>query len=322
MKREELLKRLGFNVPENRKKRVIVHSDIAAEADDAFAIVHHLLTPSEDVRGIIAANFEWKYRTNPRLQAERGKSMERSYQMGQEILNQLEIDDVPLVRGSVDCISDSLRPGLSDGARLIIDEALRADDSPLYIALQAGLTDLAQALLARPEIAAHIAAAIWIGGAAYPDGGPCANLQQDVYAAQVIFDSTIPLWQIPRDVYSSCTISLTELTARIKPCGKIGSWLNDLMLGVNAWYGAIPMRLSFPHGESWCLGDQPTVGVLLQIEDGSRFRTIRAPHIDDDMSYRHSETNREIRVYEEIDRRLMFEDFYLKLQLIAKEQCI
>lgn len=59
MKRAEVLKRLGYEVSDIKKKRVIIHSDIAAEADDQFAIVHHLLCPTEDVVGIIAGNFEW-----------------------------------------------------------------------------------------------------------------------------------------------------------------------------------------------------------------------------------------------------------------------
>ncbi len=40
-----------------KRIRVIVLSDAKNEADDAFAIVHALLTPSFDVRGIIAGHF-------------------------------------------------------------------------------------------------------------------------------------------------------------------------------------------------------------------------------------------------------------------------
>ena len=44
------------------------------------------------------------------------------------------------------------------------------DDRPLYVALQAGLTDLAVAYLKEPRIAERLTA-IWIGGGAYPNGG-------------------------------------------------------------------------------------------------------------------------------------------------------
>jgi hypothetical protein len=38
MKREEILERLGFSVPDIKKKRVIVHTDTACEADDHSAM--------------------------------------------------------------------------------------------------------------------------------------------------------------------------------------------------------------------------------------------------------------------------------------------
>jgi hypothetical protein len=39
------------------RRRVIVDTDAKNEADDQFAIVHALLSPSLDVRGLIAAHF-------------------------------------------------------------------------------------------------------------------------------------------------------------------------------------------------------------------------------------------------------------------------
>lgn len=102
MHREDVLKRLGFSVPADRRVRVIVHSDIAAEADDYFAVAHHLMSPSEDVVGIIAANFEWRFRTikHPMMQAQRLTSMEKSFAAGKELLSAMEIDDVPLLHGA------------------------------------------------------------------------------------------------------------------------------------------------------------------------------------------------------------------------------
>ena len=41
----------------DRRRRVIINTDAKNEADDQFAIVHALLSPSLDVRGLIAAHF-------------------------------------------------------------------------------------------------------------------------------------------------------------------------------------------------------------------------------------------------------------------------
>jgi purine nucleosidase len=40
-----------------KRRRVIIDTDAKNEADDQFAIVHALLSPSLDVRGLIAAHF-------------------------------------------------------------------------------------------------------------------------------------------------------------------------------------------------------------------------------------------------------------------------
>ena len=40
-----------------RRRRVIIDTDAKNEADDQFAIVHALLSPSLEVRGLVAAHF-------------------------------------------------------------------------------------------------------------------------------------------------------------------------------------------------------------------------------------------------------------------------
>lgn len=320
MKRDEVLKRLGFYVPEGKKKRVIVDSDIAAEADDPFAIVHHLLTPSENVVGIIAANFEWRYRTIPALSPQRGKSMERSCTEGRKLLKLMDIDDVPLFRGTPDCLTDVDNPPLGEGVKFIISEAMRECSQPLYIALQGTLTDLAAAYLHEPKIAEHIKAAIWIGGGAYPDGGRESNLQQDVRAAQILFESPIPIWQIPVNVYAGINISFAELMQKVHPCGEIGQHLCERMFEVNDWYGKYAPQISFPHGEMWSIGDQPTVAAMLESEGGKNWHRQKAPKIGDDMRYIDNPDGRDIMVFDGIDRRFLMDDFFAKIDLAYRNQ--
>ena len=50
MERGERLARMGLQIPAAAQVRVVLCSDVKIEADDAFAVVHHLLTPSFDVR--------------------------------------------------------------------------------------------------------------------------------------------------------------------------------------------------------------------------------------------------------------------------------
>ncbi|MFV0363655.1 MAG: nucleoside hydrolase [Suipraeoptans sp.] len=343
MKRADVLKRLGFIVPECKKKRVIIHADIAAEADDQFAIVHHLLSPSEDVVGIIVANYEWRFRVMGPMIEERVKKMEdsgmpaetfaamknkaaefaatrlmtteKSYAEGKRILELMDIDDVMLVRGSKDCITDRDNLPVSEGSEMIIKEAMKEDDEPLYIALQGTLTDLAVAYLTEPKIAERIKAAIWIGGASYPNGGQESNLQQDIYAAQVIFDSPINLWQVPVNAYGGMNLSFAELVQKVQTKGKLGAFLAGRMFEVNDWYADMGRMMEFPHGELWSVGDQPTVSALLENAAGQDRHIEKAPHIADDMSYLPNPEGRDIYVYDSIDRRLTMEDFFAKLDL-------
>ncbi len=73
----------------------------------------------------------------------------------------------------------------SEGARLIVREAMKDDPRPLYVTFFGPLTDLASAYLMEPRIAGRLTA-IWIGGGAYPAGSPEFNLGNDVNAANEV----------------------------------------------------------------------------------------------------------------------------------------
>lgn len=348
MKRQEILARLGFRVPESKIKRVIVHTDIACEADDPFAIVHHLLTPTEDVVGIIAANYEYNYRSmedqmdvqiaameagckseEERALLQKRKAsffetrlhtMEKSYALGKQILEKMDIDDVPLIKGAVDCIMDTGHLPESAGADFIIGEAMKPSNSPLYIALQGGLTDLAIAYLKEPAIASHIAAAIWIGGGAYPDGKGDFNMVQDITAAEILFQSDMNIWQYPASAYGSMNISLAEIVQKIRCKGEIGKFIADYMIQFNEQMGNYTGLGDFPQGELWSIGDNPTVLALLENPAGQKYHTIPAPHIGADMSYIPNPQGHEIRVYDSIDRRLAMDDLFAKIDLCYGSQ--
>ena len=66
--------KLLFQVPVKKQFRMIVDTDAKNEADDQFAIAHHLMTPMFEVKGIIATHFENKYGEN-----KSGKTMMKSY---------------------------------------------------------------------------------------------------------------------------------------------------------------------------------------------------------------------------------------------------
>ena len=297
-----------YTVPANKKVRVIVHTDCKNEADDQYAVAHHLMTPRFDVKGLVAGHF-WK---NPQQYGELGTA-QASYD---EIIKVMDLmglkDQYPVKLGAPRGLEDEKTPIDSEGARLIIEEAMKDDKRPLYIACQGAVTDVASALLMKPEIADRMTV-IWIGGGDYPKGGFEFNLMMDVHAVNVIFSSKVPVWQVPMSLYKVMAVSLAELQLKVRPCGEIGKYLFEQMVDFN--HVAAKYEMAWPHGEIWGLGDQGTIAVLMEELEKVSYDLVPAPRIAEDMTYIHGQNNREIRVYNYLDARLTLEDFFAKLQL-------
>lgn len=298
----------AFEVPQEKIVRVITDTDVKNEADDPFAVVQTLLSPKLENVGLIAAHFG----------VDRVKdSMQQSYEELRIILSKMKIEEEGLIcKGAEHPMPDQETPVDSEGARLIIKEAMKEDSRPLFVTFMGPLTDIASAYLMEPAIAGRLTV-IWIGGGSYPEGGPEFNLKNDIHAANVLFSSTIPVWQVPKDVYEMMPVSLAELEYRVNGKGEIGTYLFDQL--IRHTKEEIPRKSAFRTGETWVLGDSPAVGLLLY-EHRFCFAWKQAPLITRDMNYVSTGLNRPIRVYQSVDARLILEDFYAKLALFARKQ--
>ena len=294
----------AFEVPEEKIVRVLIDTDAKNEADDQFAIVQALLSPKLENRGFIAAHF------GTRLP----DSMERSYAELEKIFDLMGFEKEGMIfRGAERAIQDKAVPQVSEGARKIVEEAMKNDARPLYILFLGPLTDMASALLMEPRIAQRCTV-IWIGGGRYPSGGIEFNLGNDIEAANVVFSSKVPVWQIPKNVYEMMAVSFAELELNVYPHGAIGKYLLEQM-NEHAKED-IPRLSDFRSGETWVLGDSPAVGVLLY-EHRFCYDWVQAPLITKDMTYVQTGLNRPIRVYREVDSHLILNDLYAKLALFA-----
>ncbi|MGO4497302.1 hypothetical protein AB4114_15560 [Paenibacillus sp. 2RAB27] len=72
--------------------------------------------------------------------------------------------------------------------------------------------------------------------------------------------SLIPLWGVPRNVYSTIRDGLAELALKFRPYGDIGNYLFQQIVDFNHAAAGNPR---FPKGEMWSLGDSPAVSLLL-----------------------------------------------------------
>lgn len=307
------------------RARVIVDNDFSGDPDGLYQLVHHLLSPSVDVRAVVASHlapgdvFDPGPGTAARAE---GVVHELFDLMG------LVSHDV-VVRGAEEALADPVTPHDTAAARAIVEEAHREVGGPLFYVAGAGLTDLASAYLLDPGIGRRLTL-VWIGGEehpglALPPPGAAAveyNLGIDLVAGQVVFGSDIPVWQVPRDVYRQCLVSDAELQARVAPHGAVGRYLYDSLDRMIAHVADHAGAAS----ESYALGDSPLVLLtalqsLFEADTSSSDHVERpTPRIDDAGSYVDAPGARPMRVYTRVDTRLMFEDLFHKLAAFARWQ--
>ena len=300
----------GFTVPEGLRIRVITNTDAKNEADDQYAIAHTMLSPRFDNVGMIAAHFG---------HTKSSHTMEDSYAEIIKLFDLLQMEASIVVKGAAHALPDEKTPVPSPGAQMIIDEAMKESDRPLFVTFLGPLTDMASAYLLEPRIAQRLTC-IWIGGGVYPSGGPEYNLSNDIHAANVVMNSPIPLWQVPRNAYQQVLVSLAELEERVAPCGPLGQYLFDQLIehAHSPFAYHAPAPTGGRTGEMWCLGDNPAVGLMLW-DHPFDFDWLPAPNFTKDMQYIHGQNNRPIRVYRRVDSRFILEDMFAKIKKFARE---
>ena len=303
MKRSDILSRIGVIPPPAARIRLMVDTDAKNEADDQYAIMHHLLTPMFDVRGIIATHFEQKAGYT-------GQSMEASYREIITVLRLADMDDVPVFRGCVSPLRAIQDAPDSEGVQAIIREARQP--GRLYIAVQGAMTNVAAALNAAPEIAENLVV-LWNGGGPYPEGRPEFNVMQDPDAVRAVLDSPAEVWQTDQSVYCTLEVTLTELKRRVYPCGAIGRYLYEQLEKEN--HAEYRPDFLLRAGENWVLGDNTTAAVLLMNRFRGNWHMAHAPVIREDLTYGANPAGKLIRVYDSVDVRMTLEDLYAKLSL-------
>ncbi|CAN5239652.1 hypothetical protein BH11BAC6_BH11BAC6_08660 [soil metagenome] len=304
--------------------RVIIDNDFGGDPDGLFQLAHALLSPSAEVRAVIGSH----------LNATDGfdKSKTQAENAAADALKVIKImkleGTVPVIAGSNTAMQNDSIPVKSEAVNFIIKEAMRTDTkTPLFVVCGAGLTEIASAVLTRPEIAEKITL-IWIGGPEYLDlaspppgySSPEYNLNIDINAAKAIFNrSSIALWQVPRNGYRQCILSYAQLMVNVKPKGELGKYLTEKIEGVTKMLNKYGLNI----GETYIIGDSPLVLLTalqstFEADPSSSSYVIKmAPKINDKGEYAFNGKGRNIRVYDKLDTNLMFNDFFAKLTMFT-----
>ncbi len=286
--------------------RAVLDTDTYNEIDDQYAVAYSLLSPERmSVEAIYAAPYINDRSSGP------GDGMQKSYEEIQRLLAFLGRDSKNFAfRGSEHLFEDKGKPVESDAARDLIDKALRPGDGPLYVLTIGCPVNVASAILMEPKIKEKIVV-VWLGGT--PQYWPSArefNLQQDVTASQVLFDSGVPLVQIPtKNVSEHLRTTVAELEQFLKGRSRIG----DYLFGQFLEYRAVHTK-----GRG---ADFPWSKVIWDISSVAWLNNPKwipseiqpSPVLTDDMRWETASGRHNIRVATNVDRDQVFNDLFTKL---------
>ena len=217
------MKQLLQTLKDGKVKKMILDTDVYNEIDDLYALAYAMLSPDKvDLLAITAAPF-WNSRsTSP------ADGMEQSYNEAFHVRGLVDADSkIPIYRGSTAFMGKDKQPVASEAAEAIV-RLVRESDETVYIVAIGAITNVASALLMAPDIAEK-AVLIWLGGhALHWKDNKEFNLYQDVPSAQVVFDSKIPLVQIPcNGVCSFFHTTIPELAYYLEGKNPLCDYLMD-----------------------------------------------------------------------------------------------
>ncbi len=244
-----------------------------------------------------------------------GKGMELSYQEILKVCEKLGLDFAERVfRGSDRYMSAAHDAVASEAVEHLIATAKTASpDDPLHVVAIGATTNVASALLLAPEIIDRIVVS-WTAG--YPTTvvdvqQPSFNMEQDILASQLLFDSGVPLVYLPGfHVGAQLSLSLPEVEAWVKGRGAIGDYLYWLYTH-NPHH---PFNGIADHfGRTWIIWDLINFAWLMNSDWVPSFIT-DAPYLSADCRwYRQGAPRHPMREALDIQRDAIFRDFFGKL---------
>ena len=297
----ELLNRLQ---KPSQRVDVVLDTDTFNEIDDQFALAYLIQSPERlTLKAIYAAPFLNAKSESP------ADGMEKSHAEILRILSLMEREDLAelVYRGSTRFLPGETEPVSSPAAEHLAGLAMNyTPEHPLYVIAIAAITNVASALLLRPEIRDRVVI-VWLGGHSYDWFDTKEfNMRQDVAAARVVFGCGAALVQLPcMGVVSAFATSGPELEYWLRGKNKLCDYLLDT---------TIKEAAARQGGALWSrpIWDVCAVAWLL---DG-RFMLDRLEHSpipQYDHHYSFDKTRHFIRYVYYISRDRLFEDLFTKL---------
>lgn len=300
MTNEQRLKNLS--VPTHQID-VVLDTDAYNEIDDQFAIAY-LLKNSDKLKtkAIYAAPFHNERSSGP------CDGMIKSYE---EIFKVLDLMDkkASVINGSPKFLPNEKTPVISDAASHLARTAMEySPENPLYVVAIGAITNIASAILQKPEITENIVV-VWLGSNAlhYHDTMEF-NLKQDIAAARVVISSGVPLVLLPcMGVVSAFTTSRYELEHWLIGKNALATYLAENTIAAAESYAA---------GRPWTRVIWDVTAVAWLLNDNNRFmcsRMVDLPLPSYDHKYEENGKTYPVRYVYHIWRDNLMQDLFEKL---------
>lgn len=183
---------------------------------------------------------------------------------------------------------------------------------PLYVVAIGCVTNIANALRLAPDIAERIVV-VWTAG--YPSHAPqpnfAFNLEQDMHASALLFDSGVPLVYLPGyHVGAQLRLSHPEAALHLKGQGALGEHLYHLYTHNPLW----PMLgIESLHGHSWVIWDLINIAWLLN-PAWVPSDLVCTPRLREDRRWERDDARPPMREAYAVQRDAIFQDLFEKIR--------
>ena len=281
---------------------VVLDTDTYNEIDDQFAVAYMLSYGEKlNVKALYAAPFYNFHSDSPE------DGMERSYQEILRLLGLMKKDELQSIvfRGSSKYLENETTPVKSPAAENLCELAMSySSEKPLYVVAIGAITNVASAILMKPEIIDRIVV-VWLGGHAlhWPDTREF-NMFQDIAAARVVFGCGVPLVQLPcMGVVSSFTISEAELNYWLKGKNALCDYLVQ----------HTTEEVTYAVGKPWTRVIWDVTAVAWLTGDFTRSILVPSPIPEYDHHYGSDPTRHMINYVYYVDRDKLVQDLFARL---------
>jgi inosine-uridine nucleoside N-ribohydrolase len=290
--------------PPSGRVDAVVDSDTYNEIDDQFAVAYALLSPaSMKIEAVYAAPFK-----NDRSDSA-GDGMRKSYDEILRILGRLRVQPKSFAfAGSDRFMPGASQPVESAAARDLIAKAMRQRPGPLYVITIGAPTNVSSAILMEPKIKDRIVV-VWLGGQPFDwHTAREFNLQQDLHASRILYDSGVALVNVPtKNVSEHLRSTVSEMSTFLKGKSPIADYLNTEFAAYAKAHSPAP---HFAYSK--VIWDISAVAWLIN-QQWVPTRVVPSPVLTDDMKYQQRSGRHPVRVATELRRDAIFNDLFQKL---------